>query len=96
MRVILLVLSVPVASVIRGWVLSILWGWFAVPLGVPPIGVVHMMGLSILFSLLLHANADDKDFATVKETARALAVAVGVPLIMLPICALLKWGMTCS
>lgn len=47
-------------AVLRGWVLSYLWFWFLVPLGVPSIGVAHAMGLSLLVSLFT-AGASSKD-----------------------------------
>lgn len=34
------VLLIPVCFVVRGWALSIIWGWTAVPYGLPEIDVV--------------------------------------------------------
>jgi hypothetical protein len=34
-------------ALLRGYVLSQLWGWFVQPLGAPHIGVVHAIGLSL-------------------------------------------------
>lgn len=39
-------------SLLRGWVLSYLWLWFVVPLGVQPIGLWHAFGLSMMISML--------------------------------------------
>jgi hypothetical protein len=32
----------------QAWCMSVLWGWFAVPLGVPAVGVLHMFGLVLI------------------------------------------------
>lgn len=34
--------------VINGFVLSCFWHWFFVPFGLPPIGVAHALGLSLV------------------------------------------------
>lgn len=44
------------ASIWRGLALSILWGWFIVPLGLPPIGIAIAIGLSLTLSVLVPAN----------------------------------------
>jgi hypothetical protein len=50
----------------NGYVISVLWRWFAVPLGIPPISVVHGIGIDLLVGLLvfkaidLNASADDR------------------------------------
>lgn len=49
----------------NGYVISVLWRWFAVPLGIPPISAVHGIGIDLLVGLLvfkaidLKASADD-------------------------------------
>lgn len=40
-------------AVILGWVISQAWGWFAVPLRFPRIGVFHALGLALLVKLLV-------------------------------------------
>lgn len=37
-----------------GLVLTKLWVWFVVPLGPPPIGVAHALGIAVLVGLLTH------------------------------------------
>lgn len=38
----------------KGWVLSVMWGWFIVPaLDVPRLGVIPAIGISLLVSLLM-------------------------------------------
>lgn len=40
---------------LQGMTLMLLWKWFVVPLGVPPLGVFHATGLNVL---LLFANKE--------------------------------------
>lgn len=51
---------------LNAMVLSILWGWFAVPLGLPPIGVAMAVGLSTIVSLMTssHKSEDEHPFLT--------------------------------
>ncbi len=41
-----------VLSAYQGWALSVLWAWFVQPLGAPHLGVIHAMGLMLIFALL--------------------------------------------
>jgi hypothetical protein len=45
----------------QGFVVSVLWGWFLVPLQVPVIGVPHAIGLLLLLRLVRgrHGSATD-------------------------------------
>ncbi len=48
----LLVIAIDIPVImLRGFVLSVLWLWFIVPLGVSPIGIAWGIGLSILVGL---------------------------------------------
>ena len=48
--------------IFRGWVLSILWGWFIVPsFGLPPLSIAAAIGLSLLTGYLT------ADFASIKK-----------------------------
>lgn len=38
----------PVSVTVSGVTLKYLWGWFVVPLGVKPIGIIWALGLSII------------------------------------------------
>lgn len=40
-------------SVYYGWVLSVLWNWFVVPLGVTAIGIAHGVGIYMVTGLLV-------------------------------------------
>lgn len=77
-----LALAIPL-GILRGWVLSLLWGWYVTPLGVPAIGVVQAIGLTWLVGLLTATpsrNRDDDDlvYATAFSlTVSLLALAIG-------------------
>ena len=56
MEAIALLLLYPVLVVWRGFVLSILWGWYAVPLGLPPIGLIEAIGVSLVVGFLVYQD----------------------------------------
>lgn len=45
--------AVFLAAVCNGFALWLLWGWFMVPLGIPPIGIAWAVGLSTVATMLL-------------------------------------------
>ena len=45
------------ATILRGWVLAKLWGWFIVSLGVPAIGVAQAIGISGLIAMLTYEGS---------------------------------------
>jgi len=47
----LFILLIPVELFLHGWVISLLWLWFAVPLGVPAITIGVAIGLACLASM---------------------------------------------
>lgn len=50
------------ASITHGFVLSILWGWFLVPLGAPALGIAHTIGIALLTRYLTyHHNNCEKE-----------------------------------
>jgi len=49
---ILALISFPIIMFYNAFVLSYLWFWFLVPLGVLPIGMAHGMGIIVLKNLL--------------------------------------------
>jgi hypothetical protein len=63
----------------NGYVISVLWRWFAVPLGIPSISVVHGIGIDLLVSLLVFKPID------LKASADDCLKAVFVPVIALVI-----------
>lgn len=51
--VLLFVVEVFVLALFTGFSVSVLWGWFIVPLGVAQIGLAHAYGISLLGSALM-------------------------------------------
>ena len=52
----------------RGWVLSLLWGWFMVPLfHLPPILLFEALGVYLLVRLFCPHNSEQKDQKEVKD-----------------------------
>lgn len=45
----------------NAFVLSALWGWFVVPLGVPGINMAHAMGLSLIVGALKGIRSQNFD-----------------------------------
>ncbi len=44
------------AALARGFVLSVLWGWFAIPLGLQPINPPLAIGIALVVSFLTHQH----------------------------------------
>jgi hypothetical protein len=42
----------PALYVLNGWALSILWEWFIVPIGLPPVSVPMAVGIAIVVGFL--------------------------------------------
>ena len=64
--------TVLVAGLLGG-VTSILWGWFVVPLGVPPISVAHAVGLSaVVSSFLIWRNIQDHTDEKTKTSVKLI------------------------
>lgn len=40
-------------AIYNAWVLTILWGWFIVPLGVKGLGIAHAYGFTLVIGLIL-------------------------------------------
>lgn len=60
----LIFLATPVLWVWSGVVVTFLWGWFIVPLGLDQIGLAHAIGLVIMISFLtkkININNDKED-----------------------------------
>jgi hypothetical protein len=71
-------------ALLNGWVLSVLWGWFLVPLGIPPILILHAIGVGVTISLLTSHGPKGKDERTSTEKMReAIAFMFMTPLVAL-------------
>lgn len=71
------------ASLFNGWALSVLWGWFLVPLGLPQIGMAHAIGIGLLVGFLTktHLHAE-KEFDSKWEKAAAHTAVILNPLLV--------------
>ncbi len=57
----LIALNVPL-GLLRGWVLSVLWRWFLVPLGLPGLGVAQAWGIATIIAMLVfQGGRSDED-----------------------------------
>lgn len=78
---------VPFSVALRGWAVSVLWGWFVVPLGVAAIGMWNAAGISLIAGFLTYRSdlttKDDNDKSPWDAVIRATAVAVLLPMLML-------------
>jgi len=81
----LMVLCVPIAVAVNGWVLSVLWGWFIVPqFGVDPLSIPVAIGISTVVGMI--AKADTWNLAKREmdnPAIEAVAVAILSPLFAL-------------
>jgi hypothetical protein len=62
---------------IRAWVLSILWAWFVVPIGVIALSVPHAIGFACVCQLILGTTTkpkEDEDFAGIVVMGILLAL----------------------
>ena len=86
----ILVGTMIVGIVLRGWVLSTLWAWFLVPLGAVEIGIAAALGISIIIGMftthLTHDTVKVKlnDQRTLPDLyATIVSKSIGGPLISL-------------
>ena len=68
-----------VLSVLRGFVLSQLWGWFLVPLGATAINIPLAIGIALIVGLLTHQTNDCQQYD--EELAVKLAKSIGSGLV---------------
>lgn len=59
-----------VLATLQGFVLVHLWAWFLVPLGLPPIGIAHAIGIALIAGMLAPRARDSKE----KEEKKKLVV----------------------
>lgn len=90
MLFLILISTMIVGIVLRGWVLSTLWGWFLVPLGAVEIGIAAALGISIIIGMftthLTHDTVKVKlnDQRTLPDLfATIVSKSIGGPLISL-------------
>lgn len=94
MGCLVLILLIPVSAAFKGFVLSRLWGYFVVPLGVPEIGIAHAFGLALVVSMFTPTpSGKDKDSeeGMGERVIRAIFMSFGVPALIL----LIGWIVSC-
>lgn len=58
----LFMIAVVVGTIVNGWVLSILWGWFVVPLfNLAPLTIPYAIGISTIFSMFIRRPESSKN-----------------------------------
>ena len=77
------IISIVVGTLMNGWAVSVLWGWFVVPIfSVEPLSVLQACGLALVASILTHqtkeTNKESK--STSALVVEVLAVSVLSPL----------------
>ncbi|OGL32324.1 hypothetical protein A3F64_03165 [Candidatus Saccharibacteria bacterium RIFCSPHIGHO2_12_FULL_42_8] len=76
-----------ISSILNGWVLSILWGWFVVPtFDAPDISVVQAIGLALVVRFLTHSRSieeSDDSMSKEEKLQKAAIVAIASPLFAL-------------
>lgn len=71
-------IGVALLTMWQGYVLTVLWGWFIVPLGVPAIGVAHAVGFAAM--LALRTRVRGKDNRTVMQAFLSAAITAALSL----------------
>jgi len=80
---VLILIMIPISILLKGFVLSKLWFWFMVPLGVVPISLAHAYGLAILIALFTHQSQKPAEEGTLGQMAfRMFIMSIGGPLIV--------------
>lgn len=69
--IVVLIAGVPLVILLHASVLSALWGWFIVPLGVAPIGIAHAFGLAVLAKYLRSQFALNSTPVELQSVAKA-------------------------
>ena len=78
--VVLFVSSIVIASLMNGWALSVLWGWFVSPIfGVPNLSIMAAIGFSLVVGMLTQSPSSkdehsDKSFGALIVNLLAVAV----------------------
>jgi hypothetical protein len=70
------IVSYPVFAALDGWLVSLLWGWFVVPFGAPPLGLAWAIGLMCLVSFCISSRTDTDGTWTEVITYTALKVVL--------------------
>jgi hypothetical protein len=74
-----------VGTILRGWVISILWKWFIVSaFGVPALGIAAAIGVALLVGTMAHQYTHTEDNRTDgQKAASAVGASILAPLFLL-------------
>jgi hypothetical protein len=75
--ILLTLIGVTIGSVIGGYVLSVLWGWFIVTtFSLPALGIVEAIGLNLIVGFLTYQYTAEKQDAEDEKYAIALTNSI--------------------
>jgi len=86
--IVLFVVAIVASSAMNGWALSVMWGWFVIPVfGLPPLSVVAAIGISMVVRMMTWTGDGDNDSgkSSQEKIITAIAKAFISPLITLAI-----------
>jgi hypothetical protein len=57
------------SAILNGWVLSVMWGWFIVPVfAAPTLRIPYAIGLALVFGMLAHQSRKSEHTPDVGES----------------------------
>jgi hypothetical protein len=88
-RALATILTLIIATPLRGFVLAKAWGWFLVPAGLRPVGVAQAIGISIFFALIAPSPPTQKD----QSVGESVAISLLLPLVIWFAASVAHWFM---
>lgn len=79
----ILVAIYPFSALWYSWVLTKLWAWFLVPLGMVPVGILGAYGASLVVVYMTKSPKKDEDATNSEKLGWAIGVAVLKPSVFL-------------
>lgn len=73
--VIFLILFIPL-TLLRGWVILSLWGWFILPLGAPNIQMSQALGIALILSFVTTHSFNLKDKTTEEKVKEYIMIII--------------------
>lgn len=86
------VLLFVIASSLEGLVLSYLWEWFVVPLGLKPVSTLHAIGICVLLDFITYHYYDYKKSEEV-GLAASISYIIIRPIVAITVGAAVHFGM---
>lgn len=86
------ILLFAIASSLEGLVLSYLWEWFVVPLGLRPVSILHAIGICVLLDFITYHYYDYKKSEEV-GLANSLSYILIRPVVAMTVGALVHFWM---